>query len=591
MTLVVNKIDLPEHAPRLSEFHRLGFERTRGVSAEHGRGAWDALEELARAAARARRRRGAGGRGGGADRAGGPPNVGKSSLLNRLVGEERVVVSDVPGTTRDAVDVRVEHAGERFLLVDTAGLRRAGRRTRSAEHGSALMTVRALERANVALVVIDAATAPPTRTPASRPRARARLRGGPARQQVGSRLGASGARALARRAARRLRFLGDAPLLTVSAQTGAGIGRIFELSQRLARRPRARIATAELNRWLSKRSRCTSPRWRSAVRASSPLKFFYATQPATRPPTFVLFCSEPDAVQRSYRRFLENQLRESFGLAGAPVRLRLRKRTQKEAPSAAQLRRRRPATDTMRARNQRGESGEAGIDASDRDPARDRIHLRSRGALGGPESRLVLAVLGGSLATAAASGAPGLAQPVRRRTARPRSPASRRLSACDGRAGGPGRDPRAGERRAAPPRAASTPRVWPRRLTGWAGTRGVTARLQAGTLQAELGEEEAALATWRRAAEDAPADSVLAALAQAPTCGRARGGGRSRWGCRGIPSAPEIAEFPGRVPALGDAARCFAQAGQTERARPRRPGGLTEGRSGAGLPVHVRARG
>ena len=86
----------------------------------------------------------------------GRPNVGKSSLVNRLVGEERVVVSDVPGTTRDAIDVRVERAGERFLLVDTAGLRRAGRRTRSAERGSALMTVRALERADVALVVIDA---------------------------------------------------------------------------------------------------------------------------------------------------------------------------------------------------------------------------------------------------------------------------------------------------------------------------------------------------------------------------------------------------------------------------------------------------
>jgi GTP-binding protein len=122
MMLVVNKIDQPEHAPRLGEFHRLGFALTRAVSAEHGAGAWDALEELAALLPESPAR---------AEPAAveavriaivGRPNVGKSSLVNRLVGEERVVVSDVPGTTRDAIDVRVEHAGERFLLVDTAGL-------------------------------------------------------------------------------------------------------------------------------------------------------------------------------------------------------------------------------------------------------------------------------------------------------------------------------------------------------------------------------------------------------------------------------------------------------------------------------------
>jgi GTP-binding protein len=329
VTLVVNKIDHPEHAPRLAEFHRLGIERTRGVSAEHGSGAWDALEEIAallpESAAAAEPAAGEGVR----IALVGRPNVGKSSILNRLVGEERVVVSDVPGTTRDAVDVRFEHAGERFLLVDTAGLRRAGRRTLAAERGSALMTVRALERANVALVVIDAvdgATDQDARV------ANLSLERGCAVgllvnkwDLVADRGEAQIARVLDE-VRRRLRFLGDAPLLTVSAKTGAGIGRIFELSQRLAAAVERKIGTSELNRWLAKTVALHDPAMAQRGSRRKPVKFYYATQMGTRPPTFVLFCSEPDAVQSSYRRFLENQLRASFDLAGAPVRLRLRSR-------------------------------------------------------------------------------------------------------------------------------------------------------------------------------------------------------------------------------------------------------------------------
>ncbi|HEY8154165.1 MAG TPA: ribosome biogenesis GTPase Der [Myxococcota bacterium] len=329
VTLVVNKIDVPEHALRLGEFHRLGIERTRGVSAEHGGGAWDALEEivallpesppdLAPAAGEGVR-----------IAVVGRPNVGKSSIVNRLVGEERVVVSDVPGTTRDAIDVRVEHAGQRFLLVDTAGLRRAGRRILSAERGSALMTVRALERANVAMVVIDAvegATDQDARV------ANLSLERGCAVGLILNKwdlVAGQGEAQIARlldEVRRRLRFLGEAPLLTVSAKTGAGIGRIFELSQRLAAAVERKIGTAELNRWLSKTVALHDPAMAQRGPRRKPVKFYYATQMGTRPPTFVLFCSEPDAVQSSYRRFLENQLRESFDLAGAPVRLRLRSR-------------------------------------------------------------------------------------------------------------------------------------------------------------------------------------------------------------------------------------------------------------------------
>jgi GTP-binding protein len=329
VTLVVNKVDRPEHTARLAEFHRLGFERTRGVSAEHGSGAWDALEEIA--ALLPERAPDAESAAGEAVRIAviGRPNVGKSSLVNRLVGEERVVVSDVPGTTRDAVDVRVEHAGQRFLLVDTAGLRRAARRARPSEQGSALMTVRALERANVALVVIDAADGA---TDQDARIANLALERGCAVGLLVNKwdlVAGRGEAQIARlldEVRRRLRFLGDAPLLTVSARTGAGVERIFGLSQRLAEAVERKIGTAELNRWLSQTVARHDPAMAQRGPRMKPVKFYYATQLGTRPPTFVLFCSEPDAVQASYRRFLENQLRESFGLAGAPVRLRLRSR-------------------------------------------------------------------------------------------------------------------------------------------------------------------------------------------------------------------------------------------------------------------------
>ena len=327
--LVVNKIDQPEHAARLGEFHRLGFALTRGVSAEHGGGAWDALEELV-ALLPERPALEAPAAGEGVRIAiVGRPNVGKSSLVNRMVGEERVVVSDVPGTTRDAIDVRVEHAGERFLLVDTAGLRRVGRRTRSAERGSALMTVRALERANVAFVVVDAAEGATDQD--ARVASLALERGCAVgvlanKWDLVSPQGEKHVGYVLDEVRRRLRFLGDAPLLTVSAKTGAGIERIFEQARRLAAAGERTIGTAELNRWLSKTVALHDPAMAQRGPRRKPVKFYYATQMGTRPPTFVLFCSEPDAVQSSYRRFLENQLREAFDLIGTPVRLRLRSR-------------------------------------------------------------------------------------------------------------------------------------------------------------------------------------------------------------------------------------------------------------------------
>ena len=334
LILVVNKIDVPGHAARVGEFHRFGIAAVHAVSAEHGTGAFEALEaavaalpppaeaaetepELADALRIA---------------IVGRPNVGKSSLVNRLLGSERVVVSDEPGTTRDATDTLVEREGERFVLVDTAGIRRPGRRSEAVERGSALMAVRSLERADVALILVDAAegfTDADARVAAlARERGRAAAVLANKWDLVEKRSPADRTR-IREEIANGLRFMADTPVLVVSAKTGLGTARIFALARKLHEAAHREITTGALNRWLQTTVTKHDPGMAQRGLRKKPVKFFYATQTAVTPPTFVLFCTEPMAVAPSYRRFLENRLRESFDLVGTPVRLRLRARERK----------------------------------------------------------------------------------------------------------------------------------------------------------------------------------------------------------------------------------------------------------------------
>ena len=330
--LAVNKIDRPQHEVRVGEFYALGFEHTRSLSAEHATGAWDALEDLVaqipetsepepvvdegiRIAIVGRL------------------NVGKSSLLNRLVGEERVVVSDVPGTTRDAVDTLVVRSDQRFTLIDTAGLRKQGKRTRTAERGSALMTVRALERAQIAFIVVDAADG--FRSHDATIASLAQERGCATvilanKWDLVEQAGPQRAKEARESIQRGLRFLAEAPLCQISAKTGAGVGRLLERARELHQTAERRIPTSELNRWLQDCVSRHEPAMAQRGHRKRPLKFFYATQTTVRPPTFVLVCTDPNSVQASYRRFLENQLRESFDFRGVPIRLRLRARSRKD---------------------------------------------------------------------------------------------------------------------------------------------------------------------------------------------------------------------------------------------------------------------
>lgn len=371
MALAVNKIDLPEHRDRASEFYSLGFDSLFAISAEHGSGAFEVLEALVEAlpnapldiedkhdnAEHSLLREGEdeipdyseepldGNFGG--DRSEdvdpkpeqdepprdirvavvGRPNVGKSSLVNRLLGEERVVVSDVPGTTRDAIDAALEVDGQRFILVDTAGLRRPGRRTAGVEQVSALMTVRALQSADVALLLVDAEEGIGDQdahiASLVRDRGCAALVLANKWDQVKGEAG----KKILEDIEHGLRFMSDVPMLSISALTGARVGRLFPAVRKVAEAGRRRVSTAELNRWLQETVRRHEPALgRRSGHARRPIRFFYAAQVGVRPPTFLFFCTQPKAVQTAYRRYLENRLRERFDFAGTSIRLRFRPR-------------------------------------------------------------------------------------------------------------------------------------------------------------------------------------------------------------------------------------------------------------------------
>jgi GTP-binding protein len=194
------------------------------------------------------------------------------------------------------------------------------------------MAVRSLERAQVALLLIDAEEGITDQDAAVANLARDRGCAVAVLANKWDLLEAdSGRREDVRRGIEHgLRFMSDAPVLAISAKTGAGVGRLFEAIRSLYAAAERRVPTADLNRWLERATARHEPAMAQRGTRKRPLKFFYATQTSTRPPTFVLFCTEPSAVKPAYRRFLENRLRESFDLAGTPVRLRLRARSDKK---------------------------------------------------------------------------------------------------------------------------------------------------------------------------------------------------------------------------------------------------------------------
>ena len=323
--VAVNKIDSPEKEVALSDFHELGLDGLWPVSAAHGYGLSDFKAALAGFMSEP----------GEADERDeeapprvaviGRPNAGKSSLINRLTGQDRLVVDSRPGTTRDAVAVSVTSGGRDYVFIDTAGVRRRGRVDEKLEKLSVLRALKSLDQADAALLVVDAQAGLADQD--AHIAGYAHEKGRPvvilANKWDAVRGKAEALKELERSLDLKLGFLAKAPVVTGSAKTGLRLDRLFALIDRLMAQYRFRAPTAEVNRVMETAVAQHTPPYAGRGR----LKFYYATQAATRPPTFVVFTNHPEAVHFSYRRFLVNRLKEAFGLDLAPVRLLLRART------------------------------------------------------------------------------------------------------------------------------------------------------------------------------------------------------------------------------------------------------------------------
>ena len=323
---VVNKIDGQAQEKELFEFYALGIEKLFPVSAEHGYGISDFLDELTEAFPDADDQDEH------ADAVRiaviGKPNAGKSSLINSILGEERLVVSDVAGTTRDSIDTLFSRDGKNYVLIDTAGIRRKGKVSMRLEKFSIVKALRSLERCHVALIVVDAEDGISDQDVRIAGYAHDRGCGAIFLFNKWDLVDNRDGKAL-KRMTEELRltakFLSFAPVLAVSALTGQRVTRIFPLVDDIFAQYSFRVTTAQLNKVMEKALERTPPSLHKGKR----LKFYYATQVSSKPPTFVSFVSFPEAVHFSYQRYLVNQLREAFGLDKIPLRLLLRQRTGK----------------------------------------------------------------------------------------------------------------------------------------------------------------------------------------------------------------------------------------------------------------------
>jgi GTP-binding protein len=321
--LVANKAESSERREGAVEFYNLGLGEPYTISAYHGTGTGDLLDRIVESLPEAEDE----------PETEGPniaivgrPNVGKSRLLNALLGQERAIVSDVPGTTRDSLDTQVTWAGQPLTLIDTAGIRRRGRIEQGIERFSVLRSMRAIDRSDVVLLLIDA-----TEDFTSQD---LHIAGYIEEQKKGIVVvvnkwdlvekDAKTMEDYRQRASEELAFMPYAPVVFISAKYGQRVQQVLESALKVVEERQRRISTSVLNKVL-----------RTAVAKHPPpskpgkwIKFYYATQVDVAPPTFVFFCNDPQAIHFSYRRYLENELRASCGFEGTPIRMSFRGREE-----------------------------------------------------------------------------------------------------------------------------------------------------------------------------------------------------------------------------------------------------------------------
>ena len=321
MALAVNKVENAQDEIEANVFYRLGFDRLFMISALHGRGVGDLLDAVTAGLPDSVTV---------SDRPAevkiavtGRPNVGKSSLINALSGEDRHIVSEIPGTTRDTLDIRIRYHGRDIVMVDTAGVKRRSRTEKGLDSISSLMSIRSVERADIALVMLDATTGTISNQDTRMASLAHKAKKGALillnkwdlveRQTDTFKL-------FERKIREEIQFLSYAPVMSISATTGLRLSRILPTCLRIHEQRNRQIATSELNRLFEDAARKNPPKFH----AGGAGKIYYATQTGVEPPTFTLFVNKAAYFPRSYVRYLNNQVRKMFTFEGTAVRISLR---------------------------------------------------------------------------------------------------------------------------------------------------------------------------------------------------------------------------------------------------------------------------
>ncbi len=326
VVLACNKVDNTGEPPmELYEFYNLGLGDPLPISSSHGLGMGDLLDEVIKHFPNS-----------GDDEYEedvlkvaviGKPNVGKSSLINKVLGEDRVIVSDIAGTTRDAIDTYFEKNDQKYVMIDTAGMRRKGKIYENIERYSVIRALTAIERSDVCLMLIDATegiTEQDTKIAGyAHESGRATIiviNKWDAVEKDGKTM-----KSFKEKVMNKLSFMMYAPMIFISAKTGQRIDKVFELIQYVANQHAMRITTGMLNDVLNEAVAKVQPPSDKGKR----LKLFYITQVSVKPPTFIIFVNEKELMHFSYQRYIENQIREAFALDGTPLRFIIRERNSK----------------------------------------------------------------------------------------------------------------------------------------------------------------------------------------------------------------------------------------------------------------------
>ena len=321
--LVVNKMDTPNRMDETWEFYQLGLGDPWPVSSMHGHGTGDLLDAVVEELRRVDLPAGTDEEPGINVAIIGRPNAGKSSLTNRLAAGERSIVSDVAGTTRDAIDTVVEHDGRRYTIVDTAGLRRKAQIDQDVEYYGFVRAMRAIDRADVALLVIDSTLGLTDQDQ--------RVAGFAAERGCAMVIvlnkwdlveGPEAKAEIRERIADRMTFVGYAPVIAISALTGKKVDRIWEAVDEVYANYTQTIPTNRLNTWLAG----IRETGHTVTQGKAILRMKYVTQTGTCPPRFTFFANRPDLVNDNFERFLENRMRESFDLVGTPIEFKFKKK-------------------------------------------------------------------------------------------------------------------------------------------------------------------------------------------------------------------------------------------------------------------------